>query len=446
MDFINYQPSDGAYAYEDSADEMDFENTAIEYGNIEMIVDFDETKKTENVEMTEVIASITDEIQIVSIQTKKRYKKYGQDQIGRFIKIKQEEGQSIPKAAALCGIPRSTAYELINEFNASNGTILPGNNPRKCQNRAKKLFPDHSEFLIQLFDRNPSTVLEEARIQLCEAFPGLNISITALYKHIREKCALSLKQASKYTAERDAQRTLDLRFDIIARWKVAGVDFQSNCVFVDEAGFHTQMIRGRAWSKKGDPAKVKVHTQKGVNISIVGCISPFGVINFSKVEPLKKSDVAKIEKEFPQHENKKRKASSQNADKPKKLPKGTTAYHIVKFMDVVMDTLDKHDKKGMFILLDNGRIHHSHFVVEAINRRGYKPLFMPPYSPFLNPIEECWSKMKKFIRRNPLDESDALTPRIAESCRQITTEDCKGWIRHAETFWDRCLDKEIGLK
>lgn len=58
------------------------------------------------------------------------------------------------------------------------------------------------------------------------------------------------------------------------------------------------MTRGRAWSKKGYPAIVKVHSQKGVNISTVGCISARGIINFSKVEPLKKSDAAQIEKEF----------------------------------------------------------------------------------------------------------------------------------------------------
>ena len=446
MDFINYQPETDAYGYADSNDEMDFESTAIEYGNIEMIVNFDDMKEAENERMIETVNCISEEIQVLSIHNVKRYKKYGQDQIERFIRLKQEEGLSIPKAAAQCGIPRSTAYELINEFNSSDGTVLPGNNPRKPQNKAKKLYPTHSEFLIQLFDQNPSIVLEQARIQLCEAFPGLEISIPGLYKHIREKCALSLKQATKYTAERDSPRTLQLRFDIITQWKANGVDFKNNCVFVDEAGFHTQMIRGRAWSKKGDPAVVQVHTQKGVNISIIGCISPFGVINFSKVEPLKKSDVAKVEKEFSQPANKKRKAKSQDVDKPKKLPKGTTAYHIVKFMDAVMDTLDKHDKKGMFIVLDNCRIHHSQFVTDVITRRGYKPLFMPPYSPFLNPIEECWSKMKKLIRRNPLDERDTLTPRIAEACLQVTVEDCNGWIRHAETYWDRCLEKELRLK
>lgn len=49
----------------------------------------------------------------------------------QFIRAKQEEGLSVPKAAGLCGIPRSTSYELLNEFKASNGAVLPGNNPRK---------------------------------------------------------------------------------------------------------------------------------------------------------------------------------------------------------------------------------------------------------------------------------------------------------------------------
>ncbi|KAG1127903.1 hypothetical protein G6F37_013721 [Rhizopus arrhizus] len=115
-------------------------------------------------------------------------------------------------------------------------------------------------------------------------------------------------------------------------------------------------------------------------------------------------------------------------------------------MESVMDILDKHNKKGMFIIMDNCRIHHSRFVVDAINQRGYKPLFMPPYSPFLNPIEECWSKIKKNIRRNPLDKSDMLTPRIAEACKQFTVADCQGWIRHAESYWDRCIEREVGLK
>lgn len=70
------------------------------------------------------------------------------------------------------------------------------------------------------------------------------------------------------------------------------------------------------------------------------------------------------------------------------------------------------------------RLQKSRFVVDIIVKRGYKPLFMPPYSPFLNPIEECWSKIKSGIRRNPLKKDDELTPRIAEACNTVTTKDC----------------------
>ncbi|ORE00990.1 hypothetical protein BCV72DRAFT_258995 [Rhizopus microsporus var. microsporus] len=250
------------------------------------------------------------------------------------------------------------------------------------------LFPQHSAFLIGLFDVNSSTVLGEARQKLCEHFNDLEISIRGFYKHIREKCSISLK-------------TIELP---------AGVNFCENYVFIDETGFHSQLMRSRAWSKAGNPVIVKVHTQKGVNISIVGCSSPFGTICFSK------------------------------------LKKGTSAYHIVKFMKSVMDILDKHSKKGMFNVMDNCKIQHSYFVVDVTNKRGYKTLFMPPYSPFLNPIEGCWFKIKKNIRRSPLDKSNMLTPRIAEACKQVTVTNCQGWIRHAESHWDRCIQKEMGLK
>jgi transposase len=202
MDFIHYQPSADNYISEDRND-----NTG---GRVETILDFDGTKLNQEVQMEESAEDLTEEeMERVSVKKSQKYKKYGQDQIERFIRIKQEQGLSVPKAAALCGIPRSTAYELLNEFNSSDGTVLPRNKkPKKTSNKPKKLFPEHSAFLIDLFEKNPSIVLGEAKAKLCEAFPGLEISISGLYRHIREKCALSLKQATKYTTEKDATRTL----------------------------------------------------------------------------------------------------------------------------------------------------------------------------------------------------------------------------------------------
>ncbi|KAL0077757.1 hypothetical protein F4703DRAFT_1742659, partial [Phycomyces blakesleeanus] len=80
----------------------------------------------------------------------KRYKKYGPEQIARFINILQETGETVPKAAEACGIPTSSAYRLLNQFNDSNRTILPGStSTQKGKAKPKKLFPIHTAFLIQ---------------------------------------------------------------------------------------------------------------------------------------------------------------------------------------------------------------------------------------------------------------------------------------------------------
>ncbi|KAI8073711.1 hypothetical protein BDF21DRAFT_465136 [Thamnidium elegans] len=49
------------------------------------------------------------------------------------------------------------------------------------------------------------------------------------------------------------------------------------------------------------------------------------------------------------------------------------------------------------------------------------------------------------IKRNPLDKADTLTSRLPAACRPVTVQVCQCWVRHAETFWDRCINKELGL-
>lgn len=107
------------------------------------------------------IDSITRDIQTVSIvDDSKKIKKYGPDQIRRFIQIMQEEGLSIPKAATRCMISRSTAYKLLAEFNAGNGTVLPGSAPKgKNRGTKQKLFPEHTRFLIEYYDQNRTSTL-----------------------------------------------------------------------------------------------------------------------------------------------------------------------------------------------------------------------------------------------------------------------------------------------
>ena len=68
--------------------------------------------------------------------------------------------------------------------------------------------------------------------------------------------------------------------------------------------------------------------------------------------------------------------------------------------------------KGQTVIMDNASIHKSPKVRELIQSAGCKLIYLPPYSPDLNPIETFWANMKKWIKNNVPDISntwDALT-------------------------------------
>lgn len=63
------------------------------------------------------------------------------------------------------------------------------------------------------------------------------------------------------------------------------------------------------------------------------------------------------------------------------------------FIGQVMDRLDEQGRHGWYLIFDNAPIHTPKFIQEEIERHGYHMVFLPRYSPFLNPIEEFFSKV-----------------------------------------------------
>lgn len=120
---------------------------------------------------------------------------------------------------------------------------------------------------------------------------------------------------------------------------------------------------------------------------------------------------------------------------------GTRAIHFLKFLDGVMNCLDMNGMQGRYIVMDNATIHKTDEIKYYIKERGYKAIYLPPYSPFLNPIEEFWAK----VRRDCLTVKDNLSDRITEAAKKVTEPDCQGYIRHSFLFFDRCLAGELNL-
>ncbi|CAO3677297.1 hypothetical protein CU097_004012 [Rhizopus azygosporus] len=61
----------------------------------------------------------------------------------------------------------------------------------------------------------------------------------------------------------------------------------------------------------------------------------------------------------------------------------------------------------MYIVMDNAAIHKTPNILRAFHEHGHTPLFLPPYSPMLNPIDECWAKIKQ-ARKTPLAKSEII--------------------------------------
>jgi transposase len=85
---------------------------------------------------------------------------------------------------------------------------------------------------------------------------------------------------------------------------------------------------------------------------------------------------------------------------------------------------------GDVILIDNLNVHKSELARQAIEARGARLEFLPPYSPDLNPIEKCWAKVKTVLRRLKARTFDELVEALNVAFQTITPADARAWFTH----------------
>src|SRR5260221_13055392 len=86
---------------------------------------------------------------------------------------------------------------------------------------------------------------------------------------------------------------------------------------------------------------------------------------------------------------------------------------------------------GQIVILDNLSIHQGRRVRQAIEAKGCHLLFLPAYSPDFSPIEEAFSKLKTFLRRQGARTREALQEAIAQALLLITAQDALDWFAHS---------------
>jgi len=161
-------------------------------------------------------------------------------------------------------------------------------------------------------------------------------------------------------------------------------------IFLDQSGVSTQMTRLYARSTGG--ARIHETTPDGrwKNLTILGAISTRGMIATMTIEAATDREIFL--------------ACLDEVLCPK-LPPGDV---------VVMDNLSSHKVKG---------------VRERIEAAGAQLLYLPPYSPDLNPIEKAWAKLKQLLHAAKARTKEALDQAIAQCLPMLTEDDVRAWFR-----------------
>ncbi|OBZ81196.1 hypothetical protein A0J61_10755 [Choanephora cucurbitarum] len=140
--------------------------------------------------------------------TKRQCHKYTEQQLFRFV---FEEDKTAAEAARATGIVFRTGQNYVRKARLffeeeriageeevdSDEEIAPPvpSVPKERKHGKQKLFQAHSLFFLDFFEKHADATLNQAREAVMNAFPSLEIAISAISKHIKKHCNLTMKTA-----------------------------------------------------------------------------------------------------------------------------------------------------------------------------------------------------------------------------------------------------------
>jgi transposase len=175
------------------------------------------------------------------------------------------------------------------------------------------------------------------------------------------------------------------------RAMVAGGMDAARLVFVDEMGANVSLCPLYAWSRRGERAHAKAPRNWGKNVTLLASIGSEGVGPCLAVE-------------------------------------GPTTREV--FEAYLERVLAPSLRPGQAVVMDNLSAHKGGRVREILGAVGCELLYLPPYSPDLNPIEQTFSKIKGLLRRAGARTREALIGAMGRALDAVSAQDARGFFGH----------------
>lgn len=163
-------------------------------------------------------------------------------------------------------------------------------------------------------------------------------------------------------------------------------------VFLDESGVTTEMTRRYGRALRGERVREGAPAGHWHTLTLLGAISLEGVVATMTIESPTDSDV---------------------------------------FLSYVEQVLCPRLRPGQVVVMDNLSAHKNSTVRDCIEQTGARLLYLPPYSPDFNPIEQCWAKIKEHLRAAKARLLDILDQAVSEAISTVTAQNAAAWFHHS---------------
>jgi transposase len=202
-----------------------------------------------------------------------------------------------------------------------------------------------------------------------------------------EAAELPAQKKSLHAAERDTEVNQKRRIEFLEKIRSISPE---HLIYLDESGVTTQMTR--RYARNRDGARIHEAAPQGnwKILTILGAICTRGIIAAMTIEAATDREIFL--------------AYLDHCLCPQLRPGDV----------VVMDNLSSHKVKG---------------VRRKIEATGAELIYLPPYSPDLNPIEKAWSKLKTLLRSAKARNKEALDDAITQHLPDITPDNAQAWFR-----------------
>ncbi|KAG0740147.1 hypothetical protein G6F57_007332 [Rhizopus arrhizus] len=182
----------------------------------------------------------------------------------------------------------------------------------------------------------PNSLTPEHEQHIQQIFEDLKISKSQMNHYLRNNMLISIKNPTFDPMTRNTDNSLQTRYEWFMKWKGSDLSYTNNCVF----------IGGKE--------------QRACDI----------IIEKPSIEYIDVEESTAIENNRP-------------------VAKGTTTANFIRFINDLLDIMDMDENlMGRYLVMDYCTAHKSHPMIRKNDSRGYRVMYLPPYSPELNPIEQ----------------------------------------------------------